>query len=150
MDDYLEMAHSFEAGKRRCEILRIIVRCPVSLNETFKEMHRGKSIRTHLYETPKYKGKVTMSAGKLILEPHMVQDLVEHTLNGAMDHLKSLFQNPEIKDVFTILVVGGFARLALELIKQSFPEKKVIVPECPEMTVLYGAVIFGCAMLSLR
>lgn len=145
MGDYLGMAHHFEAGKRRCDILRIVVKIPVSLNDIFEEKHRGTSIRKYLDETPKYKELVTMAADKLKLGPQLVKLLVEIAFNDTIDDLKSLFQKTEIKDVSTILMVGGFAEsaLLLELMKQVFPDKHVIVPKCPEMVVLYGAVILG-------
>ena len=58
--------------------------------------------------------------------------------------MHQLFRHPSVKDVFSILLVGGFAESPMlqEDVKEAFSEIKVTVPQDAGLAVLKGAVVY--------
>jgi len=145
MDDYFDLVHEFEAKKRSNYNKRMQLKVPVSINEIFKKKHSDMSIHDHLSSEAAFKGRITLKSDKLLLAPEVVMTLFEQPCRSAADHLKSLFQKPELADIPTILMVGGFSEslYLLEAVKMCLPEKMLVVPVESGLAVLKGAVIFG-------
>ena len=58
--------------------------------------------------------------------------------------MHQLFRHPSVKDVSSILLVGGFAESPMlqEAVKEAFSEIKVTVPQDAGLAVLKGAVLY--------
>lgn len=81
------------------------------------------------------------------MEAKLTKTLFDGICKHIVDHLKELFMHPAVKDVSSILLVGGFAEsLMLQTaIREAFINKKVIIPKEAGLAVLKGAVICGHA-----
>ena len=149
MADYCELYREFEIKKRKKIKLdeRIILKVPIELGEMFQAKH-GKTIQDHLDDMPAYKSNIRWAKGKLILAPEIANTLFKNACVSAAYHLKLLFQDEKVKDIPTILMVGGFSACIMlqNEVKKALPLKQVIVPRVPIETsdaVLIGAVMFG-------
>jgi len=146
MAEYCELFRDFEMKKRKKSSLdeRVILKVPVELNELFQAKH-DKTIQNHLASSPTYKNHIEWVKGKLILEPDVANTLFENACKSAANHLKSLFEKQEVKDVPTILMVGGFSECLMlqDAVRRALPGKQVIIPPEPGIVVLKGAVMFG-------
>ena len=146
MADYCDLFREFEVKKRKISSLdeRIILKVPVMLSEIFQAKH-SKTIKDHLATKLKYKNNIHWEKDKLRIGPEVARTLFEEACVSAANHLKSLFENREVKDVPTILMVGGFSESPVlqDVVKKALPGKKVIVPSDPGLVVLKGAVMYG-------
>ena len=156
MADYSEFFREFEMKKRKKSNLdeKIILKVPFELGEMFQAKH-GKTLQDHLVDMPEYKSNISWAKGKLILAPEIANTLYRNACVSAAYHLKLLFQEKEVKDVPTILMVGGFSACFVlqDEVKKALPLKQVIVPRVPiepADAVLTGAVIFGHAPCVIR
>lgn len=59
--------------------------------------------------------------------------------------MKEIFYKPKLSDVSIFFAVGEHPESALikETLQTSFPEKKIVIPTDPSLSVLKGAVIYG-------
>ena len=146
MVDYCDLFREFEIKKRKYSNMsdRIMIRVPIALNDGFQEKH-NKPIKDHIATRSQYKDKVSWVGDKLRLEPEIAKTLFQNACVSATNHLKSLFKLPEVKDVPTILMVGGFSESPMlqEIVQNALPDKQVIIPADAGLAVLKGAVIYG-------
>lgn len=90
--------------------------------------------------------KVKIANGKLTIKEIAVKDMFQPVISKMISHLKDLFQNPNVSNIKTIFVVGGFGQCAAlqHQIKQAFgTSRRVLIPEEANLCVLKGAVMFG-------
>jgi len=146
MVDYCDLFREFEIKKRKYSNMsdRIMIRVPIALNDGFQEKH-NKPIKDHIATRSQYKDKVSWVGDKLRLEPEIAKTLFQNACVSSTNHLKSLFKLPEVKDVPTILMVGGFSESPMlqEIVQNALPDKQVIIPADAGLAVLKGAVIYG-------
>ena len=144
--DYCDLFREFEVKKRKYSNAndKLFLRVPIALSECFQKK-RGKSIKDYLATQQRYRNNISWTADKLKLEPDVAKTVFENVCKSATNHMQSLFQRPEVKDVQTVLMVGGFSESPMlqDLVQKALPEKQVIIPSEPGMAVLKGAVIFG-------
>lgn len=71
--------------------------------------------------------------------------LFQPTVNGIVNLIDEILSEKSLRDVETVLMVGGFAECELvqKAIRNKFPKKRIIVPEEAGLAVLKGAVLFG-------
>ncbi|KAL4232760.1 Heat shock 70 kDa protein 12A [Mactra antiquata] len=148
MEDYIELFREFEVKKRTFKknmTETITIKVPAALGDAFSRQHKGKTLEAHIKTKPKYKDHVRWSGDKLRIEPVIAKNLFKDACDNIESHLKSLFEEDLVKDVSTILMVGGFSESAMlqSMLKEQFPKKKIIIPTDPGLAVLKGAVIFG-------
>lgn len=145
--DFLDLLGDFEAKKRTIvpEMNeKVIFRVPASLSETFENMNSKSKIKDVLGRS-NYKNKLTWTGDKIRMEADMVKTLFDGSCKYIVNHLKELFIHPAVKDVSSILLVGGFAESLMlqSAIRDAFKTKTVIIPKEAGLAVLKGAVICG-------
>jgi molecular chaperone DnaK (HSP70) len=116
---------------------------PVSMvnlfDEEFGESLHGASTQTN------YGEKVKLIRDRLEIDAELMKSFFHPTINNITRHLSQLLSRSDMRDVDTILMVGGFSECSLvqEAIRRTFHDKRVIIPAEAGMAVLKGAVIFG-------
>lgn len=145
--DFLGLLGDFEAKKRTIfpEMNeKIIFRVPASLSETFENMNSKSKIKDVLGRS-NYKNKLTWTGDKIRMEADMVKTLFDGSCKYIVDHLKELFLHSAVRDVSSILLVGGFAESPMlqSAIRVAFKTKNVIIPKEAGLAVLKGAVMCG-------
>ncbi|XP_052793875.1 heat shock 70 kDa protein 12A-like [Mya arenaria] len=147
MMDFIDLLREFEVKKRNFNSTmsqKITFKVPIALNVDFKAKH-GKDIKDHIATKSQYKENVSWVSDKLRLASETAKGLFHDACYSAAKHLKSLFDEGQVKDVPMILMVGGFSESAMlqDIIKEFLPNKKIIIPADAGLAVLKGAVIFG-------
>ena len=149
--DELDLLHSFEVKKRTISSRmddnddRVTLKVPLSLEILYKKINKGKTLKQLLDEQPISGGNLTWSKGKLSMNAGLAKSFFINTCNSIVTHVKDIFSKPQLQEVDTILMVGGFAEatMLIEAIKANFPKKKVVIPRDAGLAVLKGAVLFG-------
>lgn len=146
--DFLEFLTDFEVKKRTIHpklAEKVTFKVPISLLETYRETNPGSNIKTAITSKSKYKNKLTWTGDKLRMDAEITKALFDESCKKIVDHLKQLFRHSVVKDVSSILLVGGFAESPMlqVAIKEAFKNKKVIVPQDAGLAVLKGAVLYG-------
>lgn len=144
--DDLDIHRELETKKRTIKPdseSKITVKLPVSLVMTFEE-ETGEKIKEVLQQM-KYADKMTWQTDKLRMEAGLFKDMFKEPANMLVEHLQDLMTKENLKDISTLLMVGGFSEspMMLDAVMKAFPNKKVIVPEDAGLAVLKGAVLFG-------
>ncbi|XP_052696765.1 heat shock 70 kDa protein 12B-like [Crassostrea angulata] len=146
--DFLEFLREFEVKKRTItpELTdKVTFKIPIKLLETFCNTNPGSDIKTAITSKPKFENKLTWTGDKLRMDAELTKALFDESSKKIVDHLKQLFRHSTVKDVSTILLVGGFAESPMlqVAIREAFKDKKVIVPQDAGLAVLKGAVLYG-------
>lgn len=147
MMDYIDLHREFEVKKRNFKNEmkeKINFKVPIALSYNFKGK-KGVEIKDHINTKPQYAKKIIWVADKLRMEPDVAKNLFKETCESVAKHLKSLFSEGPVKDVPTILMVGGFSESPMlqAVIHDTLPDKKIIIPADAGLAVLKGAVIYG-------
>ncbi|KAK3580557.1 hypothetical protein CHS0354_009514 [Potamilus streckersoni] len=162
MDDYLEIVRDFELKKRKIEPAKdssvlgtdqtkeqtesteiFVIRFPLALKEVFVK-ETGENLETTITQTV-HSGQIELVGDKLKVDARIMRRLFEEATKNIVDHIKMLFVNPVVRDVHTILMVGGFSesKMLQHAIRKEFRTISIIVPHDAGMVVLKGAVVFG-------
>ncbi|XP_078325400.1 heat shock 70 kDa protein 12A-like isoform X2 [Crassostrea virginica] len=146
--DYLELLRDFEAKKKTITpklAEKVTFKVPINLLETFREVNPGKNIKAVVTSNARFKDKLTWTGDKLRMEANLTKALFDESCKKIVDHMHQLFRLRNVKDVSTIILVGGFAESAMlqETVRGAFRNKKVIVPQDAGLAVLKGAVLYG-------
>ena len=146
-DDFFELLRDFEVKKKTIKPQmddKITFKIPIALHETYREVNK-KDFSRNLMGKEELSQVVTFAGDKLRIQPDKVKALFTETCEQIVSHLKTIFRLPDVQDVGTILMVGGFSESPMlqEMIKKSFTNKKVIIPVDAGLAVLKGAVIYG-------
>ncbi|XP_060585384.1 heat shock 70 kDa protein 12A-like [Ruditapes philippinarum] len=145
MNDYFDLLREFETKKRsitRNNEGKITFKLPLSLCK-LAELD-GIKIATKI-ERSHDKKKYSWIGDKLRIEKIAAKALFAPPIEKLLNHVKNMFEQPEIQDVDAILLVGGFSEcdLVTEAFEQSFPDKRLLIPKEAGLAVLKGAVRFG-------
>jgi hypothetical protein len=84
--------------------------------------------------------------GKIKIHEDILKSFFWTEITRIVEHLSTLFMDPEIRDVTTICVVGEFGQCPplFEAIKKQFgANKNVLLPDDATTSVVQGAVLFG-------
>ncbi|XP_078325396.1 heat shock 70 kDa protein 12A-like [Crassostrea virginica] len=146
--DYLDLLRDFEIKKRTIQPSlseKVTFKVPINLLETFRELNPGSNIKTVVTSNARYKNQLTWTGDKIRMEANLTKTLFDESCKKIVDHMHQLFRHPSVKDVSSILLVGGFAESPMlqEAVKEAFRNKKVIVPQDAGLAVLKGAVLYG-------
>ncbi|XP_062602142.1 heat shock 70 kDa protein 12A-like [Saccostrea cucullata] len=146
MEDYLDLFRKFEVQKRSGPTATsdsIYIRIPLSLSEILDE----KDGMAKAIESSKYKDIISFDKKTLKCKvPYSeFENLFKETCDNIKSHLDGLLKKPELADVETVLLVGGFSECYIiqEMIKKEMKDKHLILPEEPSLAVLKGAVYMG-------
>ncbi|KAK3602831.1 hypothetical protein CHS0354_026385 [Potamilus streckersoni] len=145
-EDHMDLLRELETKKRTItpELNGMVsIKMPVSLSSIY-EKEKRETIEKALEKTH-FKGKMTWSADKVRIEANLFRSLFEECTIGVTQRVRELLQKPELQNVDTFLMVGGFSESPLmqAAIKKAFPNAKVIIPAEAGLVVLKGAVVFG-------
>lgn len=82
---------------------------------------------------------------KLVFEPPILDDIFKSVLEKITNNIQTIMKETNLKGLKTILLVGGFSNsdIVQNIVKKTFPNLKVIIPDESELAVLKGAVIYG-------
>ncbi|XP_076117897.1 heat shock 70 kDa protein 12A-like [Mytilus galloprovincialis] len=122
---------------------KVTLKVPVSLIQSF-EKETGEEIKEVIKQMA-YAGKMTWVGDKLRMDANLFRALFNDPKTNLVNHVKSLMTKGPLRDVSTILMVGGFSESPImqSAIKDAFPGKKVVVPDEAGLAVLKGAVMYG-------
>lgn len=123
----------------------VTFKVPIKLSESYTEKNPGSDIRTAVNANPKYKNSIKWIGDKLRMEADLTKTLFNDTCKRIVNHMQELLKHSKVKDVSSIILVGGFAESPMlqAAIRNAFKDKKVIVPRDAGLAVLKGAVLFG-------
>ncbi|KAK3099987.1 hypothetical protein FSP39_013033 [Pinctada imbricata] len=146
MEDYIDLFRSFETKKRTINpdleerITGLFV--PPGFTSIVKGGKKG--LETVISQS-KHAKTVTFEKGKFKWKNKDFANFFNATIQHILGHIEELFQRPSMKDVKTILMVGGFSecKLVQVAIRNRFPEKRIFIPEDSGLAVLKGAVYVG-------
>ena len=123
------------SGKHRLRIPIDLIDCAGSLN----------SVR-HALKQSSYKFDIELKdKNKLDITCKLLAEMFEEPKSCLIDHLQTLFTNRALREIKTLMLVGGFSEsvmIANEL-RNAFPDKEIIVPQEAKLAVLKGAVLYG-------
>lgn len=146
--DFWELIYSFEIKKRSImpdSTANLVFHAPTSLVELFKKENPGKDINAVVESKSRLKDKLSFNRDKLRIDAQLFKTLFDESLDKIVHHMQHIFRNPSVKDVPSILLVGGFAESPMlqMTIEKAFPNKKVIIPKGAGLAVMKGAVLYG-------
>lgn len=143
MADYFYMLRGFESIKRTISVESndpITFRIPVSLKD--KTDKYGEHTLEEQLKELNLSERVTITRDKMRIHPEIVRSWFVEPVNNIVSHVKEILENPMIKCVNSILLVGGFSE-SLFVQKRAITDKVLIVPSDAGLAVLKGAVKFG-------
>lgn len=145
--DFLDLLRDFETKKRIISPElneKVTFNIPSSLSETVCVKNPGSNIKD-VTSKSKHNTQVIWIRDKLRMDAQLMRALFDESCEKIVAHMKELFMQSALKDVSSILLVGGFAEsLMLQTaIRDAFKNKNVIIPREAGLAVLKGAVLYG-------
>lgn len=147
---YFKFLHNFEDMKKCFDEEKLKdpegkskVHIPVEWIEYFE-----KSNTVDLKESVKksnFKGRVSIHNDKMKIKNNLLRAFFDYAIESIMGELNKLAQKEELKDVKTLLVVGGHAEspVLINALYENFPQFDIVVPKQPSLAILRGAVLYG-------
>lgn len=124
---------------------RITFRVPLTLVEEFENI-TGCKLSEAIAETP-LKGQIEFRGDKLRIDKAIFEKFFEESVTKVVGKVEKLLtENTQLRDLDTILVVGGYAESLLmqNAIKEKFSDRyKIVIPSDPSIAILKGAVMYG-------
>lgn len=148
MIDYFSLLRDFEIKKRiiSSELIEpIYLRLPPSLMEKMNEESDSVLPLDERLRLLNPSHDVTIKRDRMRLDPDIVRLWFENPVNKLIDHIKRILNEPQMKMVNLILLVGGFgeSQYVRDKFKAHLSDKDIIVPAEAGLVVLKGAVRFG-------
>ncbi|XP_053400356.1 heat shock 70 kDa protein 12A-like isoform X2 [Mercenaria mercenaria] len=154
LNDVFDLLKEFETTKRAIQpdsSGSVKIRLPLSLQMLKleeKEDLKGCQLRKEFMKTlmsKNYGDMITIKDNRLRIDASIAVGMFQHPVSRICEHMRELLCDPDVGDINTILVVGGFSECEIvqNAIKNEFKRKKVIFPPEPGLAVLKGAVLFG-------
>ncbi|XP_059517518.1 heat shock 70 kDa protein 12A isoform X4 [Myotis daubentonii] len=144
---WVDLMIAFESRKRAAAPDRTN---PLNITLPFSFIDYYKKFRGHSVEHALRKSNVDFvkwsSQGMLRMSPDAMNALFKPTIDSIIEHLRDLFQKPEVSAVKFLFLVGGFAEAPLlqQAVQAAFGDKcRIIIPQDVGLTILKGAVLFG-------
>lgn len=144
--DTITLMNAFEVKKRKFHpggTNQVIFTIPATLREIYCKKHPSNTNKKEVMLSTRL--KIEWIRDKMIFEAAVIKSLFDESCKKMIDHVHRLFELSSLKDVSTILLVGGFAESPVlqEAIRDAFQHKKVIIPQDAGLAVLKGAVLYG-------
>ncbi|XP_017726739.1 PREDICTED: heat shock 70 kDa protein 12A isoform X3 [Rhinopithecus bieti] len=144
---WVDLMIAFESRKRAAAPDRTN---PLNITLPFSFIDYYKKFRGHSVEHALRKSNVDFvkwsSQGMLRMSPDAMNALFKPTIDSIIEHLRDLFQKPEVSTVKFLFLVGGFAEAPLlqQAVQAAFGDQcRIIIPQDVGLTILKGAVLFG-------
>lgn len=145
--DYLDLMNDIEMKKctysPKMDKNNITLRLPVTLLDAYKEETECQ-IEECLQDTA-FADDVQIKRDKMMISKKLFGSFFKSSVDNVVRIIKEILDTPSMSEVTTFLAVGGYAESALikETLQTTFPEKKIVIPTDPSLSVLKGAVIYG-------
>ncbi|VDI31058.1 Hypothetical predicted protein [Mytilus galloprovincialis] len=122
---------------------QVTLRLPIDWTNTFKAI-RSLSLAENVEKTI-FHGRVKVNKDKFRIKNDLFRTFYDYSLENVIRELEKLLAKKELKDVQTLLVVGGHSASTVltEALKTKFPKIGMVIPKDPGLAVLKGAVLFG-------
>ncbi|CAG2254314.1 unnamed protein product [Mytilus edulis] len=145
-NEMLELSLDFEVKKRVFEpkqTLAVAIKIPVCLHELFYEINSMTIAESVQNSTMKH--TVELKRDKMMIVPKQFYNFFDSSLTCIVNHVHGLLHKPDLSDINTILLVGGFAEshVVKEAMRLNFPKMRIVNPDDCSLSVLKGAVLFG-------
>lgn len=146
MEDWLWISRDFEVRKQEAGKnleARIRMRFPSSFSNLYETMTE-KNLRDTV-KASKDAAEMELYLDKFVFSKSLLHRFFEDSIQKTISHMKTLLNDKSMKDVKYILMVGGYSGSTLlqEAVKETFPDRKVIIPRDTLTAVLRGSLIFG-------
>ena len=92
-----------------------------------------------------FQEKISISSDYLNITLEVLGDLYRPIVTKIADHLRDLLAEESLKDVKTMFLVGGFseAQFLRQEISRRFEDKRLLIPDNPELAIIRGAIRFA-------
>lgn len=140
ISEFHDLKRHFEAKKRTVgednERQNEFLTIPRSLFDVYEELNHTKF--ESAMDIKRVKDKIKVPTEVMVT-------LFEETTNNIADHVCKLLEEPDLTNVKTVLMVGGFSDCSLlrQKVKKKLSNMLVICPDDAVLSVVKGAVIFG-------
>lgn len=143
--DFIELLREFEFKKRiyRESNQFITLKVPITFIKECAET-LGTDLSS-LTNKSRFNNHFFWKLGKVRIDMPTFKGFFQPAFDGIINHVKELLSSPKLKNVKKILMVGGFSESPLlqDVIRKTFSDCQVIVPEEAGLAVLRGAIVFG-------
>ncbi|KAK3590671.1 hypothetical protein CHS0354_026199 [Potamilus streckersoni] len=145
MSDYIDLLREFETKKRTIKSSmdgKVSFKIPSSMLKMFEE--KGCDVKSATARSG-FEMNVSWVGEKLRVDPFIVIGFFNESVQNTINHVRKLLSDPSLRNVNTIILVGGFAECELfqDAFKRNFKREKIIIPEEGGLVILKGAVISG-------
>ena len=145
-NDWQVIMNNFEIQKRAEEDVdndEISFNLPLNFYLTCVQETGDNDINNKIRRS--YRDKVRVSSGYLIITMETLGDLYRPIVTKIADHIHDLLAKDSLRDVNTMFFVGGFseAQFLRKEISHRFENKRILIPQDPELAIIYGAVQFA-------
>ncbi|CAC5406525.1 unnamed protein product [Mytilus coruscus] len=92
-----------------------------------------------------FNGRVSIQNDKLKIKNNLLRTFFDYAIENILAELKKLVQKEELRDVKTLLVVGGHSEspVLINALNENFSNLDIVVPKHPSLAILKGAVLYG-------
>ena len=144
--DHLHLLRDFEIKKRDIspsKDKKFILRIPECLRNLTLHI-TGQTIKDKIAFSS-YEGRMKLTNDKMTISADIGKELFRVVINSVVEKVGTLFEEPNVMETNTILMVGGFSQSPLlqDAMRSKFSDKKIIIPKDAGLAVVKGAVIFG-------
>ncbi|XP_060603060.1 heat shock 70 kDa protein 12B-like [Ruditapes philippinarum] len=157
LEDYWYMLREFETNKRQVkfagcheqEQTYITIKLPLALRDISK--HQNGKVLEKLIGSSSFSSDIKVKRDKIRVGVELVRKWFDGPVNDIIRHIEDLLKTPEVRQVTTLILVGGMADspYVQEKIRYAFSSKRLIIPKDAGLAVLKGAVVFGHEPLSI-
>jgi len=146
MGEYIDLLREFENKKRNIATTtdgQVTLRVSVALKE-YQEKCEEETIEAKIARLNLNK-EVKIHRDKLRVSADIARSWFQEPKDNTIRHISGILAEPEMADVNTILLVGGFGecQLVQEAVKKAVGRRTVVIPDEAGLAVLKGAVRFG-------
>ena len=144
---YLDLLREFETVKRKIATDtkgKVNFTIPFATINSLCESHQGETLSSMIQSSP-FGSKIALRGDKMRVDADVMKSLFDKTINNIVSLVKDVLTKLAVKDVPLLLLVGGFAECPLvqSAMENTFPNKRILIPEEAGLSVLKGAVLFG-------
>jgi len=145
--DWLELINDFEVKKRADRVMEgevTRIRLPANFINLLR--HEQGDDDNRIIRGRFNVEELKISKDYLCLGSEIVKSLFEPAITSIINHLKSLLQRRQLRDVKLLFLVGGFSESPLlqARIKEEFKRRyNILIPHDAQTAVVKGAVMFG-------
>jgi molecular chaperone DnaK (HSP70) len=140
LTDDLYLQRTIESKKRACNDGddKVNLKLPMVIYEIFEE--KTSTNFASILPRTKFAHSVKKKKDKLQIENKIFLQMFKSSKDGLVNHVENMLRKPELRNVKHIIMVGGFSECEImkNAVQHAFPTKNIIIPERPELAVVYG------------